>query len=43
MLVAAAVAWRLGVAAERRSLEAVAEPLSCRPPPWRLDGARDVP
>jgi MFS family permease len=43
MLAAAAVAWRLGVAAERRPLEAIAEPLSCRAPAWRLDGARDVP
>ncbi|HLX30899.1 MAG TPA: MFS transporter [Casimicrobiaceae bacterium] len=29
MLIAAVVAWRLGVAAERKSLEDVAQPLSC--------------
>jgi MFS family permease len=32
MLVAAGVAWRFGVAAERRSLEAIAPPLSSRDP-----------
>jgi MFS family permease len=42
MLAAAGVALKLGVAAERRSLESVAEPLSCRSPDWRLSGTRNI-
>ena len=42
MLVAAGVALKLGVAAERRSLESIAEPLSCRGPDWRLPNTRNI-
>lgn len=39
MLVAAATAWKLGFAAEGRSLEQVARPLSARPPPGVRPGS----
>ncbi|MBV8168378.1 MAG: MFS transporter, partial [Alphaproteobacteria bacterium] len=42
MLVAAGIALALGVAAERRSLESVAEPLSCRGSDWRLPKPRNI-
>jgi MFS family permease len=42
MLVAALVTLRLGVAAERRSLESVAAPLSARDSEWRLPATRNI-